>query len=98
MVKYKKRTSFETYINPILKDIIKFRINCCLLKKGPRKNWVSENHVALARILPHVYGQYFLNVHADADQNEVFAMERVANALYVMIALTMSNDHIPEKS
>jgi hypothetical protein len=98
MKKYNKETSFNTHINAFLKDIIGFRLDYCVLKKLPRKNWISENHVALARIIPFVFGQYVLNFSKEGDMHDLSEeerwLQRLVNSAFVMISLLMTRENV----
>ena len=85
-------------MNCYLKDIMKFRLDYCVLKQLPKKNWISENHVGLARILPFVIGQYFLyfdpEKRVETTSDHVIWLKRLVNSLHVMIALLMTKEKV----
>lgn len=103
MTKHGHATGFVEHINIFLLDISSFRLSYCVLKEYPKKSWVSENHLAVARLLPFIYGQYFLNNQPTSARDEststesVTALKRVINALYVMLSRVMTREPIPEK-
>ena len=102
LVDHKHETPFHKHINTYLADIISFRVDYCFLKKPPKTQWISENLVGLARILPFVFGQYFLyfdagsTTVADAKEDSLLLM-RLVNSLYVMIALLMTRETVDTK-
>ena len=50
---------FERLVNSYLLDIQSLRLEWCKMKCFPKKQWLAENELALARILPFIYMDYF---------------------------------------
>ena len=53
---------FERLVNVYLVDIQALRLDWCKMKFFPKKQWLAENELALARIIPFVFGLLFLNL------------------------------------
>ena len=53
---------FERLANTYLIDIQLLRLDWCKMKFLPKKQWLAENELALARIIPFVYGLFFMNL------------------------------------
>ena len=94
LVKNKHETAFNAHINGYLTDIISFRLDYCILKKLPKKSWISENVLGLTRILPFLVSQYFLNFNVSSEDEHRVHWERLINALYVMMAMLMTKDRV----
>ena len=50
--------SFERLVNTYMLDIQSLRLDWCKMKYFPKKQWHAENELALARIIPYVYGLF----------------------------------------
>lgn len=98
---YSDLTAFHDDINPFLQDIASFRLDYCMMKTLPNTLWVSENYLALARILPWVCGYYCSNfkpketsrAHCSQQwKRQVDAFQQLFNAYSVMVSALMSRD------
>ena len=98
---YSDLTAFHDDINPFLEDIASFRLDYCVMKTLPNTLWVSENYIALARILPWVFGYYCANFKPKQSSNahcsqqwqiQVDAFQQLFNAYSVMVSTLMSRD------
>jgi len=58
---YKDLSTFNNKINPFFEDIASFWLDYCMTKTLPDTLWVSENYIALTRLLPWVFGYYCAN-------------------------------------
>ena len=65
------------------------------MKLLQRTQWLAEDELGLARILPFVYGHFFLNL-ADKTKNynttskTLHALAQVLHSLYVMVCILMT--------
>ena len=85
---------FERLANAYLLDIQSHRLDWCKMKYFPKKQWLAENELALARIIPFVYGMFFLNFQLPARCNTTkkteMAIMQMFHSMHVMISVLMS--------
>ena len=55
-------TALPKISNPFLLELESLRLEWCKAKPLPKKQWLAENELALARILPFVYTTFFNHV------------------------------------
>ena len=64
------------------------------MKYFPKKQWLAENELALARILPFVYGLFFMNLELPTRMNTstetTHAIQQLFHSMHVMISVLMS--------
>ena len=85
---------FEKLVNVHMTDIQFHRLEWCKLKTFPKKQWIAENEIGLARILPFIYGMFFRNVRLPercntSDESKVAIMQ-LLHTLFVLISMLMS--------
>ena len=85
---------FEKLVNHYMIDIQSHRLEWCKLKPFPKKQWLAENEIGLARLLPFVYGLFFLNLKLPdrcntTDQTKIAIMQ-MFQSMFVMISILMS--------
>ena len=59
MTDHKLGSEFIKIVTPYMSDIMTLRLDWCHMKLFPKKQWVAEDELGLARILPFIYGQFF---------------------------------------
>ena len=62
-------TRFENSVNANLLEVESLRLERCKAKPVPKKQWLPENELALARILPFVYTTFFNTVALPRNSN-----------------------------
>ena len=89
-----KTPQFLDMINPHLVDIANLRLEWCKTKTFPKKQWLAENELGLARVLPFVYGMLILNINLPRQSNTTtktqHAILQMINSLHVMVCTLMS--------
>ena len=94
MVDHGLTQKFERLVNSYLLDIQSLRLEWCKMKYFPKKQWLAENELALARILPFVYGLFFMNLELPTRMNTstetTHAIQRLFHSMHVMISVLMS--------
>jgi len=85
---------FERLVNSYLLDIQSLRLEWCKMKYFLQKQWLAENELALARILPFVYGLFFMNLELPTRMNTStetsHAIQQLFHSMHVMISVLMS--------
>ena len=85
---------FEKLVNAYMLDIKSLRLDWCKMKYFPKKQWLAENELALARIIPFIYGLFFLNldlpVSSNTSESSKIAVQQMFHAMHVMICVLMS--------
>ena len=87
-------TTFDDSVNPFLLEISSFRLDWCRMKKLPSKQWLAEDLLGFSRIMPFVYGQFFLQ-HKISDttrtsEETLVSIQQLLNSLHVMVSHLMS--------
>ena len=62
-------TKFENSVNVYLLEVESLRLEWCKAKPVPKKQWLAENELALARLLPFVYTTFFNTVTLPKNSN-----------------------------
>ena len=87
-------TVFERTVNEYLLEIECLRLEWCKTKPMPKKQWLAENELGLARIVPFVYLVFFNSVDWSKKTNHnplhIPAMVQMIHTMHVMICLLMS--------
>ena len=78
---------FEKLANVHMIDIQSHRLEWCKLKTFPKKQWIAENEIGLARILPFIYGIFFRSVQLPercntSDESKAAAMQLLKHYLF----------------
>ena len=85
---------FERMVNVYLLDIQSFRLDWCKMKCLPKKQWLAENELGLARIILFVYGLLFMNLdlpeQCNTSNNTKCAVMQMFHSMHVMICILMS--------
>jgi len=85
---------FDRLVNTYLIDIQALRLDWCKMKFLPKKQWLAENELAFARIIPFVYGLFFMNLELPERTNTSIqsqhAIQQMVHSLHVMICILMS--------
>jgi hypothetical protein len=85
---------FERLANTYLIDIQSLRLDWCKMKFLPKKQWLAENELALARIVPFVYILFFMNTKLPERSNTSIqsehAIQQMFHSMHVMICTLMS--------
>ena len=89
---------FEKLVNVHMTDIQSHRLEWCKLKTFPKKQWIAENEIGLARILPFIYGLFFRNVQlperCNTSNESQAAIMQLLQALFVLISMLMSTRNV----
>ena len=85
---------FERLANNYMLDIQSLRLEWCKMKFFPKTQWQAENELALARIIPFIYGLLFLNLDLPARSNTsletTHAIQQMFHTLHVLVCILMS--------
>ena len=85
---------FEKLVNPYMIDIQSHRLEWCKLKIFPKRQWIAENEMGLVRVLPFIYGLFFLNCtipeRCNTSNLTIVAIMQMLNALFVLVSMLMS--------
>ena len=85
---------FEGIVNKYMTDIMCLRLEWCKIKLFPKTQWLAENELGLARILPFVYGLFFIHCdlpeRSNTSNQTKFAVMQMFQAMFVMISILMS--------
>ena len=88
---------FEKLVNIYIIDIQGHRLEWCKVKTFPKSMWLAENELALARLIPFVYGLFFLNFKLPERLNTTalasVAIMQMFQSMFVMISILMSPRH-----
>ena len=57
-----KQTPSENLVNPHLQEVASLRLDWMHVKQFPTIMWLEEDELGFSRIMPFVYGQFFLNM------------------------------------
>ena len=90
---------FHRKVNGHLAEIQSLRLDWCRTKTLPNVQWQGEDEIGIARVMPFVYGQFFLNMSLDGtstSKETCKALTQVFHALHVMISELMRPE-TPEK-
>ena len=85
-------SEFMRMLNPHMLDITTLRLDWYHMKLLPTAQWRAEDELGLARILPFIYGQVFLNL-ADKTKNSntssktLHALAQVFHSLHVVVCI-----------
>ena len=95
MTEFNLLSTFENVVNKHLSEIATFRIDWSKPKNLPKKGWLGENSLAFARVMPFIYGQFFLQVQLPQSattlaQETLVALRQLFNSLHVMLSMLMS--------
>ena len=70
------------------------RLEWCKVKTFPKKQWLAENELGLARLIPFVYGLFFLNCklpeRMNTSEQTTYAIMQMFQSMFVMISILMS--------
>ena len=91
---HKIATSFERVVNVHLLEIQSLRLEWCKTKPVPKKQWLAENELGLARIIPFIYTTFFNEVsipqRTNVNDRVLPAIIRMIHSLHVMVCMLMS--------
>ena len=102
MTDHKLGSEFIKIVTPYMSDIMTLRLDWCHMKLFPKKQWVAEDELGLARILPFIYGQFFLNLadkmkDSNTTSKTLHALAQVFHSLHVMVCILMTPKDSSEK-
>ena len=91
---HKIATAFERVVNVHLLEIQSMRLEWCKTKPVPKKQWLAENELGLARIIPFIYATFFNAVPIPQRTNtNARVLPRIIamiHSLHVMVCMLMS--------
>ena len=94
MKHHTKETPFHRSINPHLKEVQSLRLSWCRVKTFPKTQWLAEDELGFTRIIPFIYGQFFVNESipskCNTTQESWLYLQRVVSMLHVMVCMLMS--------
>jgi hypothetical protein len=83
--------AFERFANEYLSEIESLRLDWLKLRELPKKQWLAENLLAIARVMPSIYGLFFLNFEVPAIYSEAaMSLQQTLHSLHVMISSLMN--------
>ena len=87
-------SKFENSVNAYLLEVESLRLEWCKAKPMPKKQWLVENELALARILPFVYTTFFNSVTLPKNPNMnpdvLKVIYKLIHTLHLLICRLMS--------
>ena len=88
-------SEFMRMVNPYMLDIATLRLDWCHMKLLPKSQWLAEDELGLSRILPFIYGQFFLNLadktkNSDTTSKTLHALAQVFHSLHVTACMLMT--------
>ena len=90
----KVKATFEKVANRYMNEISTFRIDWLRTKYLPAAQWLAEDYLGYSRMMPFLYGTYFLQVRApdntQVSKETMESLKQVLNSLHVMIGLLMT--------
>ena len=90
----KLETTFERIVNVHLLEVESLRLEWCKTKPVPKRQWLAENELGLAQILPFIYSTFFNEVDiagkANVNEKVPLAIVQMIHSLHVMICMLMS--------
>lgn len=91
---HKIATSFERVVNVHLLEIQSLRLEWCKTRPVPKKQWLAENELGLARIILFIYTTFFNKVpipqRTNVNDKVLPTIIRMIHSLHVMICMLMS--------
>ena len=85
---------FEKKVNPYLIEIQSLRLEWFKTKKVPKAQWLAEDELGYARLLPFVYSLSFMDlkkpVNSDTSDECFIALEQIIQSLHVLLCSIMS--------
>ena len=89
---WKKFSDYIKYCNVVITEVASFGLDWCKLKSMPKASWMAENKMAYARLMPYLYGMYFLNGVrvTETNRSTIIKIKRFINCLYVVVSYLMS--------
>ena len=91
---HKIATSFERVVNVHLLEIQSLRLEWCKTKHLQKKQWLAENELGLARIIPFIDTMFFNKVsipqRTNVNDRVLPAIIRMIHSLHVMVCMLMS--------
>ena len=86
--------TFDKHVNKYLTELAFLRLDWCKIKTLPKAQWIAEDLLGFARIMPFVYSQFFLHLPMPdttvVSAETLAAIEQLLNSLHVMVSLLMS--------
>ena len=89
---------FERFINSLLDGLMLWQLDYVKVQSFPTKRYVSENFLALARLMPWIYSVYFRNwvpTNSGACVEDILKIQRLIFSGFIMISHLMREDEIP---
>jgi hypothetical protein len=84
---------FESFANKYLLEIDRFKLCWCKIRHLPNTNWLAEDIHGFSRIMPCVYGLFFLHVNddiAETQKTTVSAILQMLHTFHVMLSTLMN--------
>jgi hypothetical protein len=86
--------AFERTVNVHLLEIQSMRLEWCKTKPVPKKQWLAENELGLARIIPFIYTTFFNQVEipqrTNTNNRVLPRIITMIHSLHVMVCMLMS--------
>ena len=91
MIKLGRLATFERFVNRYLSEIESYRLDWLKLRELPCTNWLAEDLLGMSRIMPFVYGMFFLNYPVPPIYSEAGrSLQQTLNSLHVLTSSLMS--------
>ena len=84
---------FESFANKYLLEIDRFKLCWCKIRYLPKTNWLAEDILGFCRIMPCVYGLFFLHINddiADTQKTTVSTILQMLHTFHVMLSALMN--------
>ncbi|KAK1742046.1 hypothetical protein QTG54_007619 [Skeletonema marinoi] len=84
---------FESFANKYLLEIDRFKLCWCKIRYLPKTNWLAEDILGFSRIMPCMYGLFFVHIHddiADTQKTTVSTILQMLHAFHVMLSALMN--------
>ncbi len=86
--------SFLVLVNDHLSDIEALRLEWIKMKCLPKRQWLGENELGFARIMPFIYGMFFENIefprNSTTSQRTIESVKQMFHSLHVLVSILMS--------
>ncbi|EJK61504.1 hypothetical protein THAOC_17997 [Thalassiosira oceanica] len=88
---FQKGEVFATFVNERLSELESLGLDWCKQLEVPRTYWQAENFLALARVMPAIFGLFFEGGYIpERGATASKSVQQMLNSLHVMISALMS--------
>ena len=85
-------SNFVTFANRTINVIAALNLDWIKVKKLPKAAWIGENEMAFARLMPFLYGSYFINGSFNKEvRGTILDIVRLLNGFHTVVSCLMAN-------